>query len=175
MSVPKYNKLTVDTCGSSYDTAIALSSECSKCLSIDDDGCTAQSSKIIYYTGETSPASVDYYIHVGGHNTNHGDFFLSVVCEADPPQNQPLPLVNTGEKKVPPFFISLFLCPQAHPNKLDCANAATLTCGGVVTVLGDTYGLPKSTGCAAYPSFNSSRLWYDTIVKLIIFFTSPAC
>ncbi len=91
------NTVTIDTCGSGYDTSLAIfTGSCGSltCFANNDDSCATQSS----ITFQSQPATT-YYIAVEGFGGASGTFDISVVC-------------------APP-------CSPAEPNQ-DCASAVAL-------------------------------------------------
>ncbi len=75
--------LTLDLCGSSYDTALSIHSACPGSveneLACNDDSCGLQSMVEIQAEADTT-----YWIRVAGYGGDTGNFVLNVQCSANP-------------------------------------------------------------------------------------------
>ena len=110
----------IDTCGSSYDTSLAVYTDCSLAgqLACNDDFCGFQSSVTVPMTAGTT-----YIIRVGGFGTASGDFVLNLAVAPPPPECFDCPMgsidemeadcgllgdfVNGGCNSEPPVFTSI--------------------------------------------------------------------
>lgn len=85
--------VTVSLCGSLYDTALRIFSDCTLTneIAFNDDSCGLQS-EVSFLSDGTST----YIIMVEGYYTNTGDYVINLSC-SEPPVYDPCAPVHTGE------------------------------------------------------------------------------
>ena len=139
--------VTVSLCGSTYDTAIRVFSDCPATNEVlfNDDSCGLQSEGT--FTADGTGGGATYYIMVEGFGTSAGDFTLNVSCIPNVP--------------APPND----LCANAEPLTLDLMASGT-TAGAT----DDSTGATDDTTCEGF-SFKSD-VWYtfvaaDTDVSIV--------
>ncbi len=92
--------VTVDTCGSNYDTKLFVYSDTLECGTADvglvgnDDSCGLQSS--VTFNEGTTVGTV-FYIYAAGFNGATGSFILNVTCVPLPPATCDDGILNQGE------------------------------------------------------------------------------
>lgn len=88
--------VTVSLCGSTFDTALRVFTDCSLSneIAFNDDFCGLQS-ELNFVSDGTST----YYIMVEGYGSNGGDYEINVSCSV-PPVFDPCSPVHTGEPTV---------------------------------------------------------------------------
>lgn len=95
--------ITVSLCGSSYDTALRVFTDCtlSEEFAYNDDFCGVQSEVSFLSDGITT-----YYIMVEGYSSNAGAYTLDLTCEAPPtpPENCEDFVVESNDQENGLFF-----------------------------------------------------------------------
>jgi len=130
------DQVTAETCGSGFDTQVAIyTGSCAglACVAGNDDACGLQSS----VSWLSSPGAV-YYIYVDGFAANSGDYTLAITCSPPPP---PLP----GD-----------VCSAATPIAL----AAPGGCGSA-SVMGSTIGAGDDGPQTCDATTNNLGVWYS--------------
>ena len=106
---------TVDLCGSTYDTRLAVWDACggNVLLCNDDDNYCGNNSYQSYLSGAVSSGTI-YYIQVGGYGTDTGNGDITITFTAFPPNDDCANATSIGEVTDLPF--STFAATQSGEN-----------------------------------------------------------
>ncbi|MEZ5082637.1 MAG: hypothetical protein R2750_04210 [Bacteroidales bacterium] len=140
---------TVDLCGSSFNTRLAVWNSCGGSVLIcndDDDNCGPGSTQS-YLTG-TVNAGTTYYIQVGGYNTATGTGDITITLDPFPSNNDCANALSINEVTDLPFN-----------TKQATASGAIPDCGGTIAPIDLWYAYTAtSTGTALFDLCGSSYI-----------------